>query len=169
MTNTEIKKSELIYTPKELEVEVLNTINFIQEIIDERNYHLSVDSKLGLEKLKTVKWTEYIGRLSKNQIKKLNRSIFRVHAKRSRYDMNMFFRLLHTRVLSEKSQVKGYWDFYPQGVTPDNFKKVNVQIPMKEQNIQKARKVWKEAQVIADEKLSSYKEIKGDYYKLRGF
>lgn len=42
---------------------------------------------------------------------------------------------------------------------------VRVKPSQRHEEIQAARKEWKAAQAIAEQKLSKYKELKGDYYK----
>lgn len=50
-------------------------------------------------------------------------------------------------------------------ISPNTESQWKVKISEKEEAIQKARKNWKEAQVLADQYLKVYKEEKGDFYK----
>ena len=44
---------------------------------------------------------------------------------------------------------------------------VHIKVSKQEEQIQNARKEWKQAQKIAAEKLENYKTLKGDYYKTK--
>lgn len=169
MTTLELKKDEIITNPKELESLVLNTISFIENISNERDYFLDEKSLSGLAMLKNANWEKAISEMSRNQIKNLNRYIWRVNVKQSRQAFNMFFHFIHTRVLGKYTFVKDKWWGTYKWVTPEEYSKVKIGMPLKEQVIQNKRKKWKEAQAIADQLLEDYKEEKGDYYKLRSF
>ena len=160
--NTQIEK-DVIIKGEELASRVKETLHLIDQIATERKYRWK--NRTQYEQLLDLNWKHYLDKLSYNQIKKLNRSIYRINVKPSRHNINMFFHFLHTRVFAERSS--SWWGTTFE--TPESFKKIVLEIPAKELAIQNKRKKWKELQAQADAALKEYKEEKGDYHKLRGF
>jgi len=123
------------YIQSELYKLINNTIEKIVKIIKENNYQVGGE-------IKTYDF-DY-KRLSKTQMKRLQRYCFWIQRKPTLRRINTFFGLL-SRYFS--------------------LKRVHVKISLKEEKIQNARKEWLKARKEADKLLLIYKQEKGNFYK----
>lgn len=127
---------EYTYNQSELNKVINNTIDNINKIIKEKNYR--VEGKIQHYNLNYKN-------LSKNEMKKIQKYCFWIDKKPSLRRINTFFGLL-TRTF---------------GVD-----RIKVNISLKEQKIQNARKEWLKARNEADVLLEKYKKEKGNFYKV---
>jgi len=121
----------------------IETIELAEKVIKENDWQIKGD----VDELKKFDMSHY-QMLSKNNIKRLNRYIWWFTEKPSISNINRFFHFICTRVLKTDKRVR----VYPS---------------IREQEIQAARKRWKDVQKVEQELLKKYKEIKGDFYKLK--
>lgn len=172
MKTIEKKQIEFVYNEKDLSELAKGFCNDVQEIIEEREYQISDESRESLEKMSKHNWISLFGNMSKNRRKKFNKYLRRFNNKKSLYSINLFFHFLYKDVLTlgevdeKKEEVNKWWTRIIR--TPKGFKKVKVEPSKKHLTIQEKRKKWKEAQAIANQLLTEYKEEKGDYYKKTG-
>jgi hypothetical protein len=127
------------------------TFENIQEVLDgirswagERGYRLEGDLSIDPEETAAA-----VAALSKNQWKKLGRSLNRAAKKPSLYTVNMLLHALYKRVLARERGV-------PRALPSE-----------REQRIQDARKKWVEARNAARLALDEYKNIKADFYRAK--
>jgi hypothetical protein len=146
----------------ELTNKVIETVNKIKNIIDEYNDLRNLDERLQvISNKKGIEFTNKQGMyfdsitrividLSKSKQKKLNKLIYNIeyrnNGKIHLKSINKFLHFLCVDVLKTEGRIK-------------------IDLPIKVQNISKAKKEFKEAQKKADLALKAYKELKGDYFK----
>lgn len=162
---TLVKKTEYTYNEKELANIMKKFLADAKQIIINEDYSLTEKSEKAFKDMDQIIWENYFGNMSKKMKKNVNKRINFFNKKRSLSSMNRLFHFIHTIVLAKRELVKSYYTSYYFLVKPDWIDKVKVDISLKEKAIQDKRKKWKEAQRIADELLSGYKEEKGNYYK----
>ena len=163
-----MKKLEFTYNLKELESKLLETLGFIKAEIEKNHYE--INNEENFKKLLKYNFKSHIGNLSKRSLKRLNRQIWRIQNKRSRGSMNRFLHFIRTRVISKKIEytpdwAKGYYENYVQIKYEYPLESIKILPSLKEQEIQKKRKEWKELRDKTQKALLSYKEEKGDFYK----
>jgi hypothetical protein len=173
-----LKKKEVNYarTDKEFSQLATDAIKEIEKFIADNDLVLNEKSKRGFDTFKRIcrlgKWEIHFQNKSKNRKKKLNKYVGRFRKKKSIASANRLLWFLRNRILSKEGTetVTSSWGgiYTKNVVTMPDFDAVKILPPLKEQLIQEKRKKWKEAQLIADQLLTEYKEEKGDYYKKRG-
>lgn len=137
METTVLNTVEYTYNVKSLDEKITKTVENIEKYIKENEYRVTGD----IEEYYVLEgWSK----LSKNQMKKIQKYCFWIERKPSLRRINSFFSLL--------SRTFG-------------IKKVSVKISLKEENIQNARKAWLKVRNEADRLLAEYKKEKGDFYK----
>ena len=134
---TTVKKLGIDYTYNQVELNkiVNNTIDKIKNYKIVNNYKLNGD--LNYYNFKYLP-------LSKRQMKKIQKYCFWIQKNPSLKRINSFFSLLS----------KNY-----------GVKRVKINIPLKEQKIQNARKEWLKVRNESERLLDLYKKEKGDFYK----
>jgi hypothetical protein len=166
---TQINKIEYKYDAKELHLEMKSFIADVRLLIADKNYHLSDESLLSLNKYDTIPWDEHFQSMSMNMRKKFNKYLRGYRQKKNSYRVNRLFHFIHTRILASRNVDDSFSSLgYGDTVTfksPDWITKVSLQKPLKEQAIQSKRKEWVEARDKAIDALNAYKLEKGDYYK----
>ena len=128
----------------ELFAKVKEVISFI-EINYVKNDRYEV--KGNINPLKGIGMMKTIQDLGIRDTKRLKRALNKVITKNSLRSVNTLLNFLTTRHVDS------------------DVKLVEITEP-KHIEIQKLKKEWKEAQMIAEQKLAQYKELKGDYYKV---
>lgn len=121
-------------------------LEIIQEKAKEKGWRLSWKelSDVKIEEKDLLK-----SLISQNSRKKFRNKINRVLKKGSLKSINSLLNY-GFKIISSNWAIESQW---------------KVKISEKEEAIQKARKNWKEAQILADQYLKAYKEEKGDFYK----
>lgn len=127
---------EYTYSQSELNKVINNTIDKIQKFVKENNYQ--VNGKLEHYNLPKRDF-------SKNEMKKIQKYCYYINNKPSLRRINTFFGLL----------TKYY-----------GVERVRINVSVKEQKIQQARKEWLKVRNEADRLLNEYKKEKGDFYKV---
>lgn len=158
-------KVEYKYGAEELHQEMKELISEINNFIAENDCHVSEESKKALKEYKGIIWKSYFGNKSKNMRKKFNQYLRKFRLKESRHSANLLLHFIHTRVIANVKESTFWGVTYKSFNSPDWIKKIKIEAPLKHQAIQAKRKKWKEAQAIADQLYSEYREEKGNYYK----
>jgi len=136
-----IDTNEYVYTQKELQIKINTTIDNINRWVLVMNYQITGD----ITKYKNI---NKIFKLSRNQIKKINRYANLLnHKKISHKYINQFLHTIYKMI--------------------DISERVYIKKSDKELKIQKSRSDWKIARDNANKLLSLYKNEKGDYYKIK--
>lgn len=173
METLSIKKIQQTYLVDKLDELMKEFLSEANEYIKRNNFHVSIKSKKALQQMDEIIWSSYFQNSSQRTKKRFVNYFNKFRKKQSRQSLNRMFHFIHTRVLGKKERIstRSSWTGIhgdTKWVTPDWIDKVKIEAPLKHQNIQKKRKLWKEAQAISDKLLAEYKEEKGDYYKMGG-
>jgi len=128
----------ITYTYNQIEInnKIHSTIDSICKFIKENNYQVSGN----IEELYYITWKH----LSKRQMKKIQKYCFWIETKPTLRNINTFLCLL-SRIF--------------------DLHRIKINISLKEDKIQKARKEWLKIRNLSDILLSQYKLEKGNFYK----
>ncbi len=138
----ETKNLEItIYRGKDLLSYFKTTLDNVYSEIEKNNYRVS-KSKSDFS-LDAYKWND----ISYNRTKKVNKSLRRLNKTMSIKCMNITISWILKNVIKQ------------------NDLSFNVKTSLKEETIQKKRKLWLEAKTKADQLQMEYKQEKGDFYK----
>lgn len=135
-TLVENNSVEYVYNQLDIALKIEKTIDSIKLWVDENNYQMT--GNIDIDKLHQIK------KLSKNQMKQIQKYCFWIQRKPSLKRVNSFFSLL-SRIFE--------------------VERVHIKVSLKEENIQKAKKEWIKARNESDKLLAIYKEEKGNFYK----
>jgi hypothetical protein len=135
METTVITKYEYVYTKEKLEEKINQTIEKILDISKKMDYRVE-------NEIKDFKFIDF-SRLSKKQMKKINRYSYNIMNHPTLRNMNLFLHTISKFTTSPKMKIS---------------------ISLKEENIQKARAKYKEIQKKFDQLYKEYKNEKGDFY-----
>jgi hypothetical protein len=118
--------------------ELVNVINETIYFIENvvKNNNYQVSGK--------IKYIENIDNLSKNQMKKIQKYCFWINNKPTLKRINTFFGILTKNLKIER---------------------VRINVSIKEETIQNARKTWLKSQAESEKLLMEYKKEKGNFYK----
>lgn len=122
------------YNKSELKNVINNTIDIIENVVKNNNYQVT-------GKIQDI---DKIDKISKNQMKKIQKYCFWISNKPTLRRINTFF-----------------------GILTQNFGigRIRIKVSAKEEAIQNARKAWLKAQAESEKLLKEYKKEKGNFYK----
>lgn len=116
-------------------------VNVINETIDKIEYVVKNNNYQVSGKIKHIEKIDY---LSNNQMKKIQKYCFWINNKPTLKRINTFFGIL-TRNLE--------------------IERIRINVSVKEETIQNARKAWLKSQAESEKFLLEYKKEKGNFYK----